>query len=346
MCVTNSRARTVRAGRLFEAAGRFLWPRHLKFRPTTLALVAIAATGCSQGGSAPDPELGVSASPRVSSGLGRTPKGGGSYKVGKPYKVAGRWYVPREDETYDETGVASWYGKAFHGRRTANGEVYDMNALSAGHPTLPLPSYAYVTNLDNGRTILVRINDRGPYVNNRIIDLSQRSARELGYSSRGLARVRVRYAGRAPLNGDDRHERRHLAAQTWHRAGTQYAQQSPNPRTAQVRRYEPAPSWSVTRYRGQLASGQSRSQSTGRRSSLGGPPLAYVEAGQFESRASAERMRHELKELGQSEIVPLQADQEETIFSVRIGPLAETAAKDLVRQLAALGLGDSAIVRD
>ena len=159
-------------------------------------------------------EYGVSTSPRVTGFASRVPKGGGTFKIGPPYKVAGRWYVPRERPDYDELGVASWYGSDFHGRRTANGEVFDAYALTAAHPTLPLPCYAYVTNLDNNRTILVRVNDRGPYVNDRVIDMSYASAKALGYVTRGKARVRVRYAGRAPLNGDDRRERQFLASQS------------------------------------------------------------------------------------------------------------------------------------
>jgi rare lipoprotein A len=103
----------------------------------------------------------------------------------------------------------------FHGRRTANGEIFDMNALTAAHRTLPMPSYAYVTNLENGRTILVRINDRGPYAGDRLIDLSRASSQALGFTGQGLKMVRVRYAGRAPINGDDSRERRYLASQPW-----------------------------------------------------------------------------------------------------------------------------------
>ncbi|MEQ1716739.1 MAG: septal ring lytic transglycosylase RlpA family protein [Hyphomicrobium sp.] len=160
-------------------------------------------------------EYGVSTSPRVSEARGTMPKGGGGFKLGSPYKVAGRWYVPREEPGYDRAGTGSWYGDDFHGRKTANGEIFDMHALTAAHPTLPLPSYAYVTNTENGRTILVRVNDRGPYVSDRIIDLSHASARALGYAGQGRARVRVRYGGRAPMNGDDRRERQYLADQTW-----------------------------------------------------------------------------------------------------------------------------------
>lgn len=147
------------------------------------------------------------------------PRGGGVYKVGKPYRIAGKLYVPREDQFYDRTGKASWYGADFHGRKTANGEIFDMNAMTAAHPTLPLPSYAYVTNKKNGRTVLVRINDRGPYAHKRIIDLSRAVARALDFENQGVTDVRVRYAGRAPLDGNETRELRYLAKQRWYRSG-------------------------------------------------------------------------------------------------------------------------------
>ncbi|HEX9446391.1 MAG TPA: septal ring lytic transglycosylase RlpA family protein, partial [Dongiaceae bacterium] len=102
------------------------------------------------------------------------------YKIGKPYQVDGVWYYPKTDMDYDETGIASWYGPGFHGQYTANGEVYDQNGLTAAHKTLPLPSMVRVTNLDNGRSIVVRVNDRGPFVNGRIVDLTRRDAQLLG----------------------------------------------------------------------------------------------------------------------------------------------------------------------
>jgi len=143
------------------------------------------------------------------------PKGGGKYHVGKPYSVAGTTFHPREDPNYNRVGHASWYGDLFHGRYTANGEIYDMDRLSAAHPTLPLPSYARVSNLNNGRSIVVRVNDRGPFSNDRIIDLSRASAEVLGFRRNGTATVRVTYLGRAPLNGDDSYERRYLANQSF-----------------------------------------------------------------------------------------------------------------------------------
>ena len=156
-------------------------------------------------------DYGVKASPRaIAAAIGlpgvhakRMPRGGGREQVGKPYKIRGKWYYPKEDFGYDKSGTASWYGAAFHGRRTANGEIYDMNSLSAAHPTMPLPSYARVTNLANGNTVIVRVNDRGPYAHSRLIDMSKRAAEMLDYTSTGTAQVRVQYVGRAPVQGND-----------------------------------------------------------------------------------------------------------------------------------------------
>ncbi len=172
-------------------------------------LVAVAAclvlANCASSGIASrvDPKYGVSSSPRVVA-LGDTvPKGGGTYRVGKPYIVAGRVYVPEEDVNYREEGLASWYGDDFHGRLTANGEIFDMASLSAAHPTLPMPCYARVTNLSNGKSLIVRVNDRGPYHGNRVTDVSSRAAELLEFKNYGVARVRVEYVGRAPLEGSD-----------------------------------------------------------------------------------------------------------------------------------------------
>ncbi|MBB4076408.1 rare lipoprotein A [Bartonella fuyuanensis] len=119
--------------------------------------------------------------------------------VGKPYQIKGKWYYPQNDPTYKRVGEASWYGSDFHGRLTANGEIYDMNLLTAAHPTMPLPSYARVTNLKNGSSIIVRVNDRGPFMNDRIIDLSMQAAAILGYMDMGVANVKVEYIAEAPV---------------------------------------------------------------------------------------------------------------------------------------------------
>jgi len=166
------------------------------------AMLCLLLAHCA-GGGAVDPRYGVSPSARLVEPGEPVPKGGGVYRVGSPYMVGGRVYVPEADPHYRADGLASWYGSDFHGRATANGEIFDADSISAAHPTLPLPSYVRVTNLSNGRSIVVRVNDRGPYHGNRIIDVSKRTARLLGFTVRGTAWVRVEYVGRAPMEGSD-----------------------------------------------------------------------------------------------------------------------------------------------
>ena len=168
-----------------------------------LCLVVANCASSNKLSSRVDPKYGVSSSPRVVDFNEPVPKGGGTYRVGKPYVVAGKTYVPEEDPNYRAEGLASWYGDSFHGRLTANGEVFDMTSLTAAHPTLPLPSYARVTNLANGKSVIVRVNDRGPYHGNRLIDVSNTAARLLEFRDNGIGRVRVEYVGRAPLEGSD-----------------------------------------------------------------------------------------------------------------------------------------------
>ncbi len=166
------------------------------------AALCLLLANCSNSGRV-DPRYGVSASPRVIGDGEPVPKGGGVYRVGSPYMVAGQVYVPEENPHYQAVGLASWYGDDFHGRLTANGEVFDLNGISAAHPTLPLPSYVRVTNLSNGRSLIVRVNDRGPYRGDRIIDVSVKAAHLLDFHNRGTAWVRVEYMGRAPMEGSD-----------------------------------------------------------------------------------------------------------------------------------------------
>jgi rare lipoprotein A len=178
-------------------------------RGAAVALACLMLANCASSNkfaSRVDPKYGVSSSPRVVEFGEPVPKGGGTYRVGKPYIVGGRIYVPEEDVNYREEGMASWYGDDFHGRQTANGEVFDMGALTAAHPTLPMPCYARVTNLSNGKSLIVRVNDRGPYHGNRLIDVSNKAAELLEFKGNGVARVRVEYVGRAPLEGSDDRE--------------------------------------------------------------------------------------------------------------------------------------------
>lgn len=171
-----------------------------------LAAACLLLANCSGKIGQVDPRYGVASSARVVKPGEPVPKGGGVYRVGKPYTVAGVTYTPEADNNYSKIGLASWYGDDFHGRYTANGEIFDVNGISAASPTLPLPSYARVTNLENNRSLVVRVNDRGPFVGGRVIDLSVRAARLLGFYGDGIAKVKVEYIGLAPLKGSNDRE--------------------------------------------------------------------------------------------------------------------------------------------
>ena len=183
--------------------------RRAAFPAMLCAAAAAALAGCAQAPRTRSSEyfpesMYGKASPKLVADGEAVPRGGGQYLVGRPYTVAGRTYYPREiDGRFTQVGMASWYGDAFHGRRTANGEIYDKMAISAAHPTMPLPSYARVTNMRNGRSIIVRVNDRGPYHAGRVMDVSSRVAEALDFRRFGTAQVKVEYVGRASLAGSD-----------------------------------------------------------------------------------------------------------------------------------------------
>ncbi len=194
---------TVRRQREHTMASDAGWTR----RRTSLVGALVASTAFSLAGCSSTHNLrtsGIEPIERVVGPHDKVTPGGGRYQVGKAYTINGRTYVPREDPRYDAVGAASWYGGDFHhGTRTANGEVYDRTTISAAHPTMPIPSYARVTSLETGRSIIVRVNDRGPYAAGRIIDLSERTAHLLEIKGRGVSKVRVQYVGRAGLAGSD-----------------------------------------------------------------------------------------------------------------------------------------------
>ena len=332
-------ARSASALRYFVSARS---PARSALAVALMAGVTLAISACGKDKSA-------SLSERVIP-LGQTaPKGGGRYHVGKPYKIAGLRYTPREDPAYDRKGTASWYGALFHGRYTANGEIYDMDRLSAAHPTLPLPVYAHVTNLRNGRSIVVRVNDRGPFKKDRIIDLSRRSAEVLGFKQRGTAPVRVRYLRRAPLSGEDSYERKYLAG----RGYRHYASKASTPRdaagqnpiaVASLDRDAPPPppdrrpvTAAMPKLAAVSASGSltmqeliAASEATGsiptparlappRVASLDGPA---IQAGSFKNRGNAERARVTLAEIGPVDVTEVVIGGE-SYFRVRVGPFAD-----------------------
>ena len=199
-----------------KTLSRMAGTSHLRgpaLRLAAVSAVALLTANCSSNtqkfaagptGNGVDPKYGVKASPRLYNEGDVIPKGGGRRYTGKPYVVAGQTYVPKENPNgYVREGLASWYGAAFHGRMTANGEVFDRHSIAAAHPTLPLPSYARVTNLENGYSMVVRVNDRGPYHAGRVMDISEEAARALDFHRKGTARVRVTYVGKASVAGSD-----------------------------------------------------------------------------------------------------------------------------------------------
>jgi rare lipoprotein A len=237
-------------------------------------------------------------------------------RVGPPYEANGRWYVPTAEPGYAQTGTASWYGTGFHGRPTANGEIFDQDALTAAHPTLPLPSLVQVTNLENGREVIVRVNDRGPFVGGRLIDLSRRAAEVLGFAQAGHARVHVRYLGPAPrrVNGDG-------AA----------APASPPPPLPQPPVIEEGPV--------SLLSPAAPARAPAPAFIAEG---YYVQAGAYADLANAQRARDVAASIG-----PVVVDAARTgfgveLFRVRIGPYPSRAEAEAARSaLAAVGYGES-----
>lgn len=279
----------------------------------------------------------------------------GTVKIGRPYQVNGVWYYPHEDPDYDETGIASWYGEPFHGRLTANGERYDMNALTAAHKTLPLPTKVRVTNLENGRSIVVRVNDRGPFVNGRIIDLSRRAAQLLGFHRQGIAKVRVQLDGpQAPLTIAAKAEtpleqQRALPAVP---RGDVAAQQLPPPpgvKQAVPRRAEPTARVASADDRVELPTvARSEADAVPDEAELRQlavqPSSIFVQAGAFSLAENANRLRAQLSWIGPSEITNVVVKGQE-IFRVRIGPLQSVSnADDVLQQVLQQGIMDAHII--
>ena len=251
------------------------------------------------------------------------PPGEGTYKIGKPYDIDGVTYRPMVDESYDETGIASWYGPKFHGKRTANGEFFDMNAVSAAHKTLPMPSMVRVTNLDNGRQISVRVNDRGPFVRGRIIDMSRRGAQLLGFRHKGTARVRVRIMSE---------ESRQVAA---------LARTTPPPTSMQSAAdgvvFEPLPQSTGPV---ETASLPAPGQGAGKVSAI---ERVYIQAGAFLNRENANKLKAKLAPLGRAVIAP--RGQGPLLYRVLLGPYADVArARSLLGAVSARSRSTAKIV--
>lgn len=239
---------------------------------------------------------------------------GGMYKVGNPYKIFGTWYYPKEDYSYDEEGVASWYGKDFHAKKTANGEDYNMHTLTAAHRTLPLPSIVKVTNLENGRTLLLRVNDRGPYAKSRIIDISKKGAELLGYNLQGTTRVRVELMEK---------ESKELKAALLGQAAESTASKKVIPK----KYVAVAPKASKPTY-------------------TDGEKKFYVQAGAFSKIESAQDLSSKLSKYGKSKVAEAIVDGKQ-FYRVRLGPFnhSEEAEVSLAR-VRSYGVYNAKVVKD
>lgn len=271
-------------------------------------------------------------------GSGKIPMGGGRYHVGKPYQVAGRWFTPKEQPNYDKVGNASWYGEAFHRRRTSNGEYFDMHEFTAAHATLPLPSYVRVTNINNGRSIVVRVNDRGPFVGTRIIDVSKRTAEALDFKRKGTERVRVKYLGPAPIDDPGG---RHLMALNKGRV-------APADESMMVAENEaPPPVQRKKRRKLQqpvLASVYNDEGQEGATRSAGAIRMSYfVELGTFADPDNVERIRDGLAEAGPLQVTEIEGDNG-PLYRLRLGPISDVnAASTAYNQAVGFGLPDARI---
>jgi rare lipoprotein A len=319
---------------------------HRSLLAGSLGMLVVALAGC-----------GTTPHPAGHTGGGEAASGHGIYKIGQPYEIDGTWYYPAEQWDYDESGIASWYGEAFHGKYTANGEVFDLNGLTAAHRTLPLPSIVRVTNLDNGRTLDVRINDRGPFARGRIIDLSRRSAQLLGFESTGTAKVRVKIlvpesiqaASIAGRNGGDVEATRvAIVAAPTAAVSTQPLPAEPGVRVAATPPPTPSPLMV-----------QPKPVAAPLPPVIEPPPLPervaimpvkstriYVQAGAFAQPDNAQRLKMKLNGLGSVMVSGAQVNGTE-IYRVRLGPLATIDEADqLLSRVVGSGVPEARIVVD
>jgi rare lipoprotein A len=284
-------------------------------------------------------------------------KGKSAYKIGDPYEINGAQYTPRVDYGYSEAGIASWYGKDFHGKATANGETYNMEALTAAHRTLPLPSIVRVTNLENGRMLIVRVNDRGPFSRGRIIDVSKRGAELLGFQKKGTAMVRVDILPREsrtlaakltgkPLVDKDAHPPPFPAPRV--DVTSKYLTPLPNGKAAAAptpnHKAEVLPNDQPRKVNGALA--MAKVDGTVSKTPVEKPPEVYIQAGAYRLFVNANRAKTRLRDLGRTRITEVPNGRNQ-VFRVRIGPLDSVDQADaLLMIVSATGFGDARIVID
>ncbi len=326
--------------------------RGARLLPLVLVALGLVLSGCQQPRPKPPVTVKQAEAPPI---FEQTP---GAYKVGRPYQIRNAWYYPKADYSYNETGIASWYGPGFHGKPTANGEAFDQNALTAAHRTLPMPSMVRVTNLDNGRSLKVRINDRGPFKNGRIIDLSRRAADLLGFRRQGTAKVRVeivrdesRALAAAALTKDtaaaapDAAPRTPVAIEnlaqgaTSPGAATGPATDSSTPAASQTARAAPQAERAETRPSLVVPEPDGIVTTVAVRSGK-----IYVQAGSFTQIANANKLRASLIKLGKAQIAQAMVERRR-FFRVRFGPMGSVDEADrLLAMLIDSGHNDARVV--
>ena len=322
-----------------------MWTFRRHVLPILLASAALLA-GCTEG------KLVVDQA-KVISKLGEGKPA--PYKIGKPYQVNGVWYYPKADYRYSETGIASWYGPGFHGKRTANGEVYDENGLTAAHKTLPMPSMVRVTNLENGRSIQVRVNDRGPFEAGRIIDMTRRGAQLLGFIQQGTARVRVdimpeesqQLAALASRWGGDQVPPPPKAAPVGEVTGGGLAPlEGSKVAPGKPQAGQPQPAAPVAQSGAGVAS-VALPQPDGKVTQVAVKPTSiYIQAGAFLRQSNANQRGGQLRKYGPVRVTPIKVEQQ-NYYRVRIGPIASvTEADKTLKRMIADGHPESRIVVD
>ncbi|MGH6938758.1 septal ring lytic transglycosylase RlpA family protein [Hypericibacter sp.] len=280
-----------------------------------------------------------------------------AYKIGQPYQVDGVWYYPKVDYGYDETGIASWYGPDFNGKPTASGEIYDQNGLTAAHKSLPLPTIVQVTNLENGRSLKLRINDRGPFVNGRIIDVSRRAAQLLGFHENGTAKVRVQVladesmALAAALTGGSGvpSDQPQPAAPTAAPTTAVTAQPLPAATSSASSTVATAPAATNTATTTAPATTRAvaAAQPDGRvTQTLVKPSGIFIQAGSFTQYANAQKLTTELSRMGAATMTPVKVGTQQ-FYRVRLGPIASVSEADrLLDKLVRSGHTEARIVVD
>ncbi len=324
------------------------------FRVFTVILLLACLGACSHKGS--------------SGGGGGGVASRGMYKVGNPYQIDGVTYVPQEEFNHVETGVASWYGPGFHTKATANGETYDQQDHTAAHRTLQMPSVVRVTNLDNGRSTVVRINDRGPYARGRIIDMSRAAAEDLGMTGKGTARVRIdqlpaesQTVKEVALGGGGPSEQQAALAQlaSGRRSApvpaavpaapppVEQAAAPPPSQEVYVRAEPQPPIVPFGKSSGPLPTGSPTvaSLASASGSSQSGGSF-YVQTGAFSTMNNAVRQRELITSYGSTEIFQAQAGGRE-VYRVRVGPYTTQDAAGIVAdRLKRSGYGEARVVSD